>query len=434
MRYLPLLLLSVLSTCARAQELYFPPTTNGNWERMSLEEAGLCTDGEEDFRAYLEQTNTDAFLLLKDGKIVMEYYFGDFTASSPHVWNSAGKSLMAMAVGIAADLDSLDIQDRTVDYLGSGWTDCPETESDIRIVHQLTMTSGLSDLTGDPYCTDPDCLVCEAAPGQRWAYYNAPYTLLGRVIEEATGEELNDFVRERIRQPTGMAGQFVPLGYNRVFVSNARSMARYGLLVLAGGCWNGEPILQDTAYFNAMVTSSQSINPAYGYLWWLNGKETFRLPSSQMDFPGPIVPAAPADAYAAIGANAQIITVVPSRNLVMVRMGDDPEDGPVSTIFLNRVWERLNALECTTTTSPTPPGGTTLSVYPNPATNRLTLEATAGLQRVDIYASRARHLGTLPLNGTRQTIPLNDLPTGILWFRVTTRDGERRWRRVVHGK
>lgn len=91
MKNLYLFLLFLAGTTASAQ-LYFPPTDTDAWETTSLEEAGFCADNEQAFYAYLERTNTDAFLLLKDGKIVLEKYFGSFTRNTPHLWNSAGKS------------------------------------------------------------------------------------------------------------------------------------------------------------------------------------------------------------------------------------------------------------------------------------------------------------------------------------------------------
>ncbi|WP_020567906.1 serine hydrolase [Neolewinella persica] len=414
-----------------SQNIYFPPVTNSNWETMSLQEAGFCSANEQALYDYLAETNTDAFLLLKDGKIVIEKYFGDFTAISPHVWNSAGKSLMAFAVGVAADLDSLNINDRTTDYLGADWTDCPETEDSIRIIHQLTMTSGLSDATGDPFCTAPECLGCLADPATRWDYHNGPYTLLGEVIEAAVGQDLNDFVTERIKRPTGMTGQYRYFGDNRIFISNARSMARFGLLMLNGGTWDGTPVLRDANYVNAMTNSSQDLNKSYGYLWWLNGKASYQLPGLQFSFPGPIMPDAPAETYAAIGKNGQIINVVPSQGLVVVRMGDTPGDGSlVSSNYNDSIWVRINDLDCATSVA-----GVDLNnevkVFPNPATTDVRLSATTGLSWVTIYDGSGKSLDRFRLSGSLVDINLEGFPKGLLHLRIVTRSGTVLWRRVV---
>jgi CubicO group peptidase (beta-lactamase class C family) len=425
MRILILSILFMVGTLS-GQELYFPPITNGNWEGMSLEDAGFCQDNEQALYDYLEATNTDAFLLLKDGKVVIEQYFGDFTAASPHVWNSAGKSLMAVAVGIAAEIDSVDLQAPASDYLGVGWTDCPEDEVDIKVIHQLTLTSGLDDQAGDNNCTSPECLVCLAAPGGRWAYHTSVYTLLGSVIETATDESLNDFITSRIRQPTGMTGQYINIGNNRIFISNARSMARFGLLILNQGFWDETPVLADTTYFNNMVSSSQDMNPAYGYLWWLNGKSSYKLPGIQVNFPGQIMLNAPATTFAAIGKNGQLINVVPDQGLVMVRMGSLSEGGLAPI--------RINNLSCTTTSTEAnlPAQTTSLLVYPNPASNLVTLTSDKGLLRVDVYTGNGRRLRSLPLTGQQQRIPLTGLPKGPLYLRISTKDGAVTWKRVMH--
>lgn len=431
MRFL-LCCLLLINGALFAQELYFPPITNGNWSTTTLEEAGLCPDNEQALYDYLEATNTKAFLLLKDGKIVMERYFGDFTVITPHEWNSAGKSLMAMVVGIAADIDSLDIQAPTSRYLGTGWTDCPETEDSIRIIHQLTMTSGLSFQIGDGFCTDSDCLNCLADPGDRWSYHNAPYTLLGAVVESATGEELNDFIGTRIRRHTGMTGVYVNIGANRIFISNARSMARYGLLMLGGGSWDGNPILADTAYFNAMINSSQDLNQAYGYLWWLNGKSTYKLPGLQINIPGSILPNAPAETYAAIGKYGQIINIIPSQGLVMVRMGDDPGDGFfVPTKYNDSIWVHLNALSCTTAAEDGTDEVNELEIFPNPSDSAINIRSAQPLRRIDVFARNGRRLRSLSVNGTSARISLKGLPKGVLHLRLKARDGSVRWRRVV---
>ncbi|MFK8163777.1 MAG: serine hydrolase [Lewinella sp.] len=431
MKFIVFSFLQLVSCQLFAQNYYFPPVSSSDWETMTLEEAGLCLTDEQALYDYLEDTNTDAFLLLKNGKIVIEKYFGNFTSVSPHVWNSAGKTLMAFTVGVAADLDSLDVNDRTIDYLGTGWTNCPETEDSIQIIHQLTMTSGLSDETDDPFCTAPECLICLADPGTRWAYTNGPYTLLGEVIEAATNQDLNDFITERIKRPTGMTGQYRYFGDNRIFISNARSMARFGLLMLNDGVWDGTPILQDVNYVQSMTVPSQNLNKSYGYLWWLNGQATYRLPGFQQDFPGPIMPNAPAETYAAIGKNGQLINVVPSQGLVLIRMGATPGDGSlVSSNYNNNIWEKINDIGCTTSTSSLMTSDA-LRAFPNPATTEVRLSSATGLSWVTFYDSSGRNLDRFRLSGTVADLNLEGFPKGVLHLRVVTQEGEIFWRRVV---
>jgi CubicO group peptidase (beta-lactamase class C family) len=431
MKELTFCLLLLTGSLLFGQSSYFPPTTNANWATLSLEDAGFSSTNEQALYDYLADTDTDAFLLLKDGKIVIEKYFGDFTAFSPHVWNSAGKSLMAVAVGIAIDLDSLDINDPTADYLGTGWTSCPETEDSIKVIHQLSMTSGLFATPSNFFCTSPECLECLTDPGGRWSYHNGPYTLLGEVVESATGQDLNDFIAERIKQHTGMTGQYRYFGDNRIFLSNARSMARFGLLMINGGHWDGTAVLQDTSYFEAMTNSSQDFNKSYGYLWWLNGKASYRLPDLETEFEGPLLPSAPAETFAAVGKDGQLINIAPNQGLVMVRMGSTPGNSSLVVANYNdSIWTKINDLTCTTSIASVDPNER-MRVFPNPATTEVRLSATTGLRWVTIYDGAGRSLARLRLSGSLADINLEAFPKGLLHLRIVTQSGDVLWRKVV---
>lgn len=333
-----------------AQTLYFPPLTGNAWETLSPDSLGWCDDKIQELYDLLESNNTKAFIVLKDGKIVLEKYFGSFKQDSVWYWASAGKSMTACLVGIAQQEGLLGIEDKTSDYLGAGWTVAPpEKEALITIRNQLTMTTGLDDGVPDNYCTLDTCLLYKADAGTRWAYHNAPYTLLDQVIETASGQNFNQFFNQRITQKTGITGLWVKLDYNNVLWSKARSMARFGLMILNNGYWNNTAVLTDPNYVYQMVSTSQDINPSYGYLWWLNGKTSYRLPGLQVSFPGPLFPAAPDDMISALGKNGQYINVVPSQGLVMVRMGNAPGTGSeVPVTFNNDIWLKMNELACET--------------------------------------------------------------------------------------
>ena len=201
----------------------------------------------------------------------------------------------------------------------------------------------------------------------------------------ATGQSLNVFLFQNLTIPTGISGAYVPVGYNNVFFSKARSMARFGLLVLNQGVWNGDPIMSDANYFNDMVNTSQSLNLSYGYLWWLNGKPSFMLPSIQTVFPGPLNPSAPADLFAALGKDGQLINVVPSMGLVFIRMGNAPNTSQaVSPTFNDTIWQHLNDLMCTNTSvlDQYLDDDLELNVYPNPAENMVQVRCAHPIQRI----------------------------------------------------
>lgn len=226
------------------------------------------------------------------------------------------------------------------------------------------MTSGLDDTTGDPWCTLNSCLQYLADPGERWAYHNGPYTLLDGVIETATGVTLNQYTTQKVKNPTGMNGSFIMVDYNNVFFSTARSMARFGLLIQNNGNWAGNQIMTDTGYFNEMVNTSQSLNESYGYLWWLNGKPSFMIPSSQFVFPGSLMQNAPDDVIMALGKDGQFINVNTSQNMVWIRMGANPEGVPVDFLMNDVIWDYINQLECEVTGIES--FADEFSIYPNP--------------------------------------------------------------------
>jgi len=406
------LLIGTVGTTA-AQSVYYPPLVGNSWETIDPASLGWCTDELPALLDFLDSTNTKAFLVLKDGRIVLEHYFGTFTADSSWYWASAGKSLTAFLVGLAQQQGHLDIDEPSSTYLGAGWTSCtPEQEAAITIRDQMAMITGLDDTDGQFDCTDPACLTYLTDPGTRWSYYNAPYTLLDGVLEGATGQTLNSYVFSNLTATTGITGLFVQVGYNNVFFSRARSMARFGLLALSGGSWNGTPILTDAAYFQDMVSPSQSLNEAYGYLWWLNGQESFMLPGLQLVLPGPLMPNAPQDCYNAMGKNGQLINVSPGTGLVVVRMGELPtEDIFVPNLYNDQIWQYLNAVMCGATgvQEETIPR---MELFPNPSRDRVDVYVGQGGGEITVRDGSGRIVLTQQTSSDRIGLDVSGLASG----------------------
>lgn len=328
------------------ESMYFPPLSGTDWQTKTIASLGWNETELNNLYTYLQTKNTKAFLILKNGRIVAEKYFGTFTIDSNWYWASAGKTMTAFLVGIAQNEGLININNKTSQYLGTGWTSEPlAKENLITVKHQLTMTTGLDDGTGDADCTTPSCLLYKADAGTRWAYHNAAYTLLDKVVENATGRTYNTYFQQKIRDRIGMNGLWLPSGSNNVYYSTPRSMARFGLLLLNKGSWDGTSILADTNYLNAQVNTSQNLNPSYGYLTWLNGKSNYMLPQTQFVFSGALTPNAPADMYAALGKNDQKIYVVPSQKLVVIRMGESAGNIQLAlSSFDNELWGKLKTV------------------------------------------------------------------------------------------
>ncbi len=414
--------LVVISTWVKAQ-LYFPPTNSNEWETISPSTLGWCQDKVDRLYNLLESNNTKAFILLKDGKIVLEQYFNGHSPSSKWYWASAGKTLTAFIAGIAQQENYLNITDASSKYLGEGWTSCTASQEEkITVRHQLTMTSGLDDGVSDPFCTASACLQYLADPGTRWAYHNAPYTLLDNVIENSTGETLNLYTTQKVKNPTGMDGLYIQQEYNNIFYSTARSMARFGLLILNHGNWNGNQILTDTNYFTEMTNTSQDLNESYGYLWWLNGKNSYMVPQSQFVFKGSLNPHAPNDMIAALGKNGQFINVVPSQNMVWIRMGETPDNSLVPFRFNDEIWEYINDLECTSLVfDKREPLTMKFLAYPNPFKDIVHIHSESNIyKRVNfsIFSLSGKLIQEGEFEGNDYKLSLENIPGGLYYLEL----------------
>lgn len=336
---------------AQSSSLYFPPINSEDWEKMSISEAGFDQEKMGEFLNWLSETDTRAFLILKDGKIVIEEYWGNkltglgqMDANSYWYWASAGKTLTAALIGIAEEQKLLKLKDRSQKYLGTGWTSLSQKqEKKIRLIHHLTMTTGLNDQVSNLDDTTPSSFQYLADPGKRWTYHNATYTVLDKVIEASTGMDMQEYFRANIGDKIGMKGFWQKTGQNNVFFSTPRSMGRFGLLLLANGSWDGNK-LWEGQFFKDMIQPSQQLNPSYGYLTWLNGESSYLLPGSQTRLPGSLIKSAPDDMYQAMGKNGQFLMVVPSQNLVIVRVGGAPGNLPVPFLLARQIWDRLGPI------------------------------------------------------------------------------------------
>jgi CubicO group peptidase (beta-lactamase class C family) len=379
---------------------------------------------------FLETENTKGFIVLKNGRIALEKYFGTFTSDSIWYWASAGKTVTAFLAGKAQEEGVLDITNPTSDYLGSGWTSltAPQ-EAQVTVLNQLTMTTGLDDGVPNSDCTSPPCLQYLADPGTRWAYHNAPYTLITDVISGATGQNYNVYLFNKLTQTIGMEGLYVPLGDLQVLFSKPRDMARFGLLMMAGGIWDGDSVMSDTGYLTDMITPSQNLNESYGYLWWLNGQSSYMLPGIQFPFSGSIVPQGPPDMYCGIGKNEQLLCVVPSLGLVVVRMGESSNSSFVSIGLLRGIWDYLNEIMCTSTDIHQSSIEHRIRIFPNPSSKGIPLRIELQLARYGpdpvtliVHDTFGRALRTMNVSHGTNTIELADLSRG-LYF-ITVKSGQ----------
>jgi CubicO group peptidase (beta-lactamase class C family) len=323
------------------ESFYYPSVDDSDWETTSAESLGWNADSLQQLLAFVQQKNTYGFMILYKGKIVTEKYWGEWNAGSRYPIASAGKTVTAFLIGIAQQEGLLDISKKTSDYLGAGWTQAPpEKENLITLRHQLSMTTGLDEV--DDACNDPGCLNYRTDAGTRWAYHTPPYNLLNKILESVSGVSLDEYTKTRLADKIGLRSW---AWESNILSLSTRDMARFGLLILSKGLWNGQQVMTDSEYFEQMISPSNNFNKSYGYLWWLNGKDSFMIPGDENVFQGSLVPSAPAGMFAAMGKGDKKIYVVPDHHLVIVRHGDDTGEstfGPSS--FDSELWKKLQAV------------------------------------------------------------------------------------------
>ncbi len=333
---------------ARAQaDLYFPPAS-GEWEAVSPAQAGWSAERLDALLEWAGTRGSSDVVIALDGRILAERHFDLAEPSSDYAnlrtGTTAGgrpiedvasvqKSVLSFLTGVARAEDLLDLDDPVSQHLGPGWSKAtPEQEGQITLRHLMSMTTGLS--TGLEY---------EVAAGQRWQYNTRAYSRISDVLESVFGTTLDRLTQERLCRRIGMKdSRWLERGWvsadtdaNRLgFSTTARDLARFGILVLAHGQWQGADVLADPSFLAEALASSQELNPSYGLLWWLNGKKSFIRGGTRQA--GPLLPTAPADLVAGLGLLGRKLYVVPSLRLVVTRLGQAP--GPD---FDTELWRRL---------------------------------------------------------------------------------------------
>ncbi|GGD26033.1 serine hydrolase domain-containing protein [Hyunsoonleella pacifica] len=349
------LLITIFSLCSCSSEdtnsdtpeiindsIYFPPLSSDVWENKAIETLGWNQSELQPLLNFLEEKDTKSFMILHEGKIVVEAYMNGHDITKPWYWASAGKTLTTAVSGIAQEEGIINIGNKVSDYLGKGWTSTAlEKENLITCKHLLSMNSGLDDSLGDN--VSKENLQYKADAGTRWAYHNV-YKKMQDVVSAASNTSWNSYFESKLKSRIGINGAWIQSSGFNVYWSNTRSMARFGLMIYAKGKWNNTQIVPKT-FLEDATNTSQDINLSYGYLWWLNGKNSYHLPASQLKFNGSLIPNAPMDTYAALGKNDQKIYVVPSKKLVIIRMGNKANSGTLAlSSFDNELWRKINAL------------------------------------------------------------------------------------------
>lgn len=280
-----------------------------------------------DLRSVLENYQSVAFMVIENGQIRHEEYWDGYSGTVNSNPFSAAKSIVGALVGIALSKGQIKSLDQPVgDFLPEFNKDAKKT---ITIKDVLRMASGLnfvesynkpfSHTTDAYYGKDLKKLIYSLKviekPGAIYRYKSGDTMLLGMVLTAATGKSLSQYAQEELWQPLGATRDAQwsldhEGGLEKAyccFYSNAADLARIGYLYLNGGMANGKQLIPES-YVKKSISPIGLVNDYgekvdyYGYQWWL-----------YPDKNNPV--------FYARGLLGQYIFVIPSRNMVVVRLG-----------------------------------------------------------------------------------------------------------------
>ncbi len=270
-------------------------------------------------------SRTTAVLVVQDGKIVAERYAEGFSiTTSQRTW-SVAKSLAGTIIGVAAHRGLID---PAAPAPIPEWQTRGDPRARITLDQLMRMASGLHSATagnrtdavyfgGTAVTEESVAWPLEAAPGSQFRYANNDILLAIHALESGLGEKKTEgFPNDLLFWRLGMRHTIAETDWKGNYIlssqvwSTARDLARFGMLYLNDGVWEGKRILPEG--WRAYVTRPSGPQPegefGYGATFWLINRS----------------PGVPADTFAAFGSRGQYVVIVPSRNIVIVRRGEDP--------------------------------------------------------------------------------------------------------------
>ncbi len=296
-----------------------------------------------DLDADLAGSGSSCVAVIQDGELVHEGYWNGGGRDVPVRTYSITKSLTSILVTMGVDDGALALDDPASETVepwrggasadvtvrdllaqvsGRAWSESIDRQLIRGVVDQTAYAVGLEQ-AGDP---------------GEWVYDNAGPQVLERVLAESMTPD-GDVValaRERLLGPLGMEDTTWPrdgAGHATTYsgvTSTCRDLARVGHLMASDGQWDGDQLVSSPLVAEATTPATES-NEAYGLLWWTNASgrvvEARRQAGFDVDlapYEGRLAPNVPDDAFWAFGYGNQYIAVVPSQNLVAVRLGQRP--------------------------------------------------------------------------------------------------------------
>ncbi|MBZ4416303.1 serine hydrolase [Myxococcus sp. RHSTA-1-4] len=280
---------------ARARQNALDARVAGNvgagLEKTPPAEAGLSEPALAELVKAAEDSGSSALVLLRHGKLVGEWYFGGETRRIESM--SATKAVVALAIGLLIDDGKIPSADTPVSAFFPEWKEGLKAKVTLR--HLLSHTSGLAaQRTAKDIYQSKDFVryALEAdiveEPGTRFFYNNKATNLLAGVVERASGEKMDVYLKRRLFAPLGIRDvvwQKDPSG-NPLGMSGLRlhpvDFAKVGQLLLQKGEWQGRRVLSESWIRECTASPAQEYDATSGLLWWRVYEQTFRVVGREM--------------------------------------------------------------------------------------------------------------------------------------------------------
>ena len=282
--------------------------------------------------------NTRAVAVVYNGNLIAERYAPGFGPDMPMLGWSMSKSVTNALVGLLVGQGRLELKDPAP---VPEWRSPDDPRHEITLDQLMRMSSGLAfEEIYRPLTHATDMLYgahdfgafaaqrhLETPPEQKWSYSSGTANIIARIVRyeaEKTTPDYYRFMRESLFDRIGMTSMVIEPDPSGTFVGSSyavatvRDWARFGLLYLQDGVWNGERVLPEGWVVYSTTPTPKAPRGEYGALFWLNAG----APGNPDDR---LWPHAPVDAYAAQGFQEQKVIVIPSRNVVLVRFGATSE-------------------------------------------------------------------------------------------------------------
>ena len=308
-----------------------------NWTVDQPENHGMDSDKLQLAAEYAEENDSDCLVVVRDGAIVGEWYWGNHEPFDKAKSWSVAKSYASTVVGLAIDHGFIEGVDESI---GKYIPELIGTEKEFISIHELlSMISGVRlNLIEDnllmAFSNDMTKRALENPvenyPGARWEYNNHTVQLSEPLIRYATGMPADEFADLYLWKPLGIDANWERDRQDHAAMymnvkASCRDHAKFAYLMLKEGCWDGEQILSREWVSQSTQPSSQ-LNRGYGYWWWVNGEGPVLDSVDLLPHEGILHPQAPSDAFCGAGFGSQMLEVIPSEDMVIVRFGPAPHE------------------------------------------------------------------------------------------------------------